>query len=122
MPGAPLTTIESKCYIWGYLTLASINQEGVLIHEPIPATMHRPRVKSEHAPYRIAGSKIRIGWVSYGIASEIADPDGWVWTMLTAMDGSRSLADIIDCVHSAHPQRPLDVVRRGPEQLLACGD
>ena len=83
--------------------------------------MRRPRVKSEHAPYRIAGGKIRIGWVSYGIASEIADPDGWVWTMLTAMDGSRSLAEIIERVHLAHPQRPADVLRRGAEQLLASG-
>jgi molybdopterin/thiamine biosynthesis adenylyltransferase len=87
----------------------------------IPVPMRRPRVKSEHAPYRIAGGKIRIGWVSYGITSEIADPDGWVWTMLTAMDGSRSLAEIIERVHSAHPQRPADVLRRGAEQLLASG-
>jgi len=88
---------------------------------PIPVPMLRPKVKSEHAPYRIAGGRIRIGWVSYGIASEIADPDGWVWTMLTAMDGSRSLADIIERVHSAHPQRPVEVLRRGAEQLLASG-
>jgi molybdopterin-synthase adenylyltransferase len=87
----------------------------------IPVPLLRPRVKSEHAPYRIAGDRIRIGWVSYGIASEIADPDGWVWTMLTAMDGRRSLAAIIECVHSAHPQQPLDVLQRGAEQLLASG-
>jgi hypothetical protein len=54
--------------------------------------MLRPKVKPEHAPYRIArGRKIRIGGVSYGLAAELADPDGWVWTMLAAMDGSRSL-------------------------------
>ena len=87
--------------------------------DPVP--MLRPRVKSEHAPYRIAEGRIRIGWVSYGIASEIADPDGWVWTMLTAMDGSRSLSEIVECVHSAHPQRPADVLRRGAEQLVASG-
>lgn len=49
--------------------------------------MLRPRVKPEHAPYRIAGGKIRIGGVSYGLAAEISDPDGWVWTMLAAMGG-----------------------------------
>jgi molybdopterin/thiamine biosynthesis adenylyltransferase len=104
-----------------YLPITRINQEGVLVPEPIPATMLRPRVKSEHAPYRIAGDKIRIGWVSYGIAGEICDPDGWVWTMLTAMDGSRGLAEIVEFVHSAHPQRSVDVLRRGAEQLLASG-
>ncbi len=40
--------------------------------------MLRPRVKPEHAPYRIAGGKFRIGGVSYGLAAEISDPDGWV--------------------------------------------
>jgi bacteriocin biosynthesis cyclodehydratase domain-containing protein len=98
-----------------------IHQKGLLLAESIPAVMRRPRVKSEHAPYRIAGSKIRIGWVSYGIAAEISDPDGWVWTMLTAMDGSRDLAAIVEHVHSAHPRESVNVLRRGAEQLLASG-
>lgn len=83
--------------------------------------MLRPRVKSEHAPYRIAGGKIRIGWVSYGIAAEISDPDGWIWTMLTAMDGSRDVTEIVDQVHRAHPRQSLDLLRAGLEQLLASG-
>jgi hypothetical protein len=41
-------------------------------------------VKPEHAPYRIAGGRIRIGGLSYGLAAEITDPDGWVWTMASA--------------------------------------
>jgi hypothetical protein len=92
------------------------------VHGPITATMLRPRVKSEHAPYRIAGGKIRIGWVSYGIASEIADPDGGVWTMLTAMDGSRGVSDIIEHVHAEHPERSVNVLRRGAGQLPASGN
>ncbi len=87
----------------------------------IPIAMLRPRVKSEHGPYRIAGGKIRIGWVSYGIAAEISDPDGWVWTMLTAMDGSHDLTEIIEHVHSEHPGQDVDVLRRGAAQLLASG-
>jgi molybdopterin-synthase adenylyltransferase len=98
-----------------------IRQKGILVREDIPTAMRRPRVKAEHAPYRIAGNKIRIGWVSYGIAAEIIDPDGWVWTMLTAMDGSRDQAEIVEHVHSVHPLTPVDVLRRGAGQLLASG-
>ena len=87
----------------------------------LPVPMLRPRVKPEHAPYRIAGGKIRIGGVSYGLAAEISDPDGWVWTMLGAMDGSRGLAEIIGQVHAAHPGQPVEVLRRGAQQLLTTG-
>jgi molybdopterin/thiamine biosynthesis adenylyltransferase len=83
--------------------------------------MLRPRVKPEHAPYRVAGGKIRIGGVSYGLAAEISDPDGWVWTMLEAMDGSRGLPEIIEHVHAAHPAQTVDVLRRGAGQLLRAG-
>jgi molybdopterin-synthase adenylyltransferase len=83
--------------------------------------MLRPRVKPEHAPYRVAGGKVRIGGVSYGIAAEISDPDGWVWTMLAAMDGSRGLPEVVEHVHAAHPAQSVDVLRRGAEQLLGTG-
>lgn len=80
-----------------------------------------PKVKPEHAPYRIAGGKLRIGGVSYGLAAEISDPDGWVWTMLTAMDGSRGLQEIVEHVRAAHPGQPAEILRRGAEQLMASG-
>ena len=83
--------------------------------------MLRPRVKPEHAPYRIAGGKIRIGGVSFGLAAEVSDPDGWVWTMLSAMDGSRGLPEVIEHVHAAHPAQSADVLRRGALQLLRTG-
>jgi molybdopterin-synthase adenylyltransferase len=83
--------------------------------------MLRPRVKPEHAPYRIAGNKIRIGGVSYGLAAEISDPDGWVWTMLAAMDGSRGLAEVVAQVQAAHPGQSVEVLRHGAEQLLSTG-
>jgi molybdopterin/thiamine biosynthesis adenylyltransferase len=86
-----------------------------------PVRMIRPRVKPEHAPYRIAGGKIRIGGVSYGLAAEIADPDGWVWTMLSAMDGTRGLPEIIEQVSAVHPGQPIAVLEQGAGQLLASG-
>ncbi len=88
----------------------------------LPAPMSRPRVKPEHAPYRIAGRKIRIGGVSYGLAAEISDPDGWVWTMLAAMDGSRGLPEIVAQASAAHPAQAVEVLWRGAEQLRGAGD
>ena len=85
--------------------MASVDQD-------LPVSMLRPRVKPEHTPYRIAGGKIRIGGVSYGLAAGISDPDGWVWTMLAAMDGSRGLPEIVAEVHTAHPAQPVDVLER----------
>jgi len=65
--------------------------------------MIRPRVKPEHAAYRIAGNRVRIGGLSFGIAAEVEDPTGAVWTLLQAMDGSRSADEIVDMVASRHP-------------------
>lgn len=86
-----------------------------------PVPMLRPRVKPEHAAYRIAGGKIRIGGVSFGLAAEISDPDGWVWTMLSAMDGSRGLPELIEHVRAAHPAQSPEVLRHGARQLLRTG-
>src|SRR5579872_2997454 len=86
-----------------------------------PSLMSRPRVKPEHAPYRVAGGKIRIGGVSYGLAAELADPDGWVWTRLTAMDGRRDVSAIIEHVSRVHPGQPAARLRRGAAQLIGTG-
>jgi hypothetical protein len=92
------------------------------VGENPPVRMLRPKVKPEHAPYRIArGRKIRIGGVSYGLAAELADPDGWVWTMLAAMDGSRSLPEIVGHVHARHPGQPAGTLERGAGRLAASG-
>ncbi|TDD43827.1 HesA/MoeB/ThiF family protein [Nonomuraea terrae] len=56
--------------------------------------MRLPRVKPEHAPHRLGDGSVRLGGVLYGIASEIADADGWAWAALTLMDGTRSPAEI----------------------------
>jgi len=78
--------------------------------------MSRPRVKPEHAPYRIAGGKIRIGGVACGLAAEISDPDGWVWMMLSAMDGSRAPQEIVEYVQAGYPAEPVGALRRAPQR------
>ncbi|MEW2522191.1 HesA/MoeB/ThiF family protein [Actinacidiphila alni] len=67
----------------------------------------RPRIKPEHQAYRTIDGNVRIGSVIYGIGAEIEDPDGWVWTLTEAMDGTRTAAQIAAEVAAAHPRLPL---------------
>ncbi|WP_211591751.1 MULTISPECIES: ThiF family adenylyltransferase [unclassified Microbispora] len=68
--------------------------------------MRLPRVKFEHRPHRYDDGTIRIGGEIYGIAAEIADPYGWVWTALTLMDGTRSRDEIAERLRLSHPEVP----------------
>jgi molybdopterin/thiamine biosynthesis adenylyltransferase len=88
---------------------------------PVDLTQLRPRVKPEHAPYRLGADRIRIGGASYGIAAEIIDPDGFVWSLLQAMDGTHSVADIVAQAVRSHPDRREPVVRAAVEQLVRSG-
>jgi len=83
--------------------------------------MRRPRVKPEHAPYRISGGRIRIGGVSYGLAAEIKDPTGLVWTLLQGMDGTRGIAEIIGETVRLHPGELPESVRAAVGQLTGSG-
>jgi molybdopterin/thiamine biosynthesis adenylyltransferase len=83
--------------------------------------MRRPRTKPEHAPYRIAGQKIRIGGGVYGIAAEITDPAGWLWTLLSTADGTSGPAGIIGQVCRAHPAAAEPDVRDALNGLIAAG-
>jgi molybdopterin/thiamine biosynthesis adenylyltransferase len=84
-------------------------------------SMERPRIKPEHAPYRIADGRIRLGGVSYGIAAEVKDPTGSVWTLLESMDGTRSVADIVASVLELHPGESADSVRAGVDLFIRSG-
>jgi molybdopterin/thiamine biosynthesis adenylyltransferase len=83
--------------------------------------MRRPRVKPEHAPYRTAGGSIRIGGSVYGIAAEITDPGGWLWSLVTAIDGTAGPAQIISQVCRAHPDAAEADVRDALETLIGAG-
>jgi molybdopterin-synthase adenylyltransferase len=92
-----------------------------VVTQNLSVPMSRPRVKPEHAPYRIAGGKIRIGGVAYGLAAEMSDPDGWVWMMLSAMDGSRAPQEIVEYVQADYPAEPVAALRAAAQQLMASG-
>ncbi|WP_458246753.1 HesA/MoeB/ThiF family protein [Streptomyces sp. MAI_2237] len=66
--------------------------------------MRRPRIKPEHRAYRTVDGNVRIGSVVHGVGAEVKDPDGWVWTLVEAMDGTRSAADVVAEVARRHPQ------------------
>jgi bacteriocin biosynthesis cyclodehydratase domain-containing protein len=83
--------------------------------------MQRPRVKPEHAPYRISDDRIRLGGVSYGIAAEIKDPTGSVWTLLQSLDGSREVGQIVDHVVRLHPAESPAAVRRAVRLFVDAG-
>jgi molybdopterin/thiamine biosynthesis adenylyltransferase len=83
--------------------------------------MRRPRIKPEHAAYRTIDGNVRIGGVIQGIGAEIEDPDGWIWTLTQAMDGTREPADMIAAVRSYHPHILAGDVADAMEQLLDAG-
>nr|WP_257004750.1 ThiF family adenylyltransferase [Streptomyces sp. Tue6028] len=83
--------------------------------------LRRPRIKPEHRAYRTVDGNVRIGSVIHGIGAEIADPQGWVWTLVEAMDGTRGPAAVVDEVVRAHPDLPGEDARQAMADLLAAG-
>lgn len=71
-------------------------------------TMRRPRIKPEHRAYRTVDGDVRIGSVVHGIGAEILGPDGWVWTLVEAMDGTRGPDDVVAEVTRRHLRLALD--------------
>jgi molybdopterin-synthase adenylyltransferase len=86
-----------------------------------PVAMSRPAVKPEHAPYRIADGRIRLGGVVFGIAAEVVDPTGAMWTLLQSMDGTRTVDQIVDRVLEEHPHEAPDTLRACVERFIGSG-
>lgn len=72
--------------------------DGLSVRAP-----RRPRIKPEHRAYRTVDGNVRIGSVIFGIGAEVADPDGWIWTLTQVMDGTRTAAQIAVEVTLRHP-------------------
>ncbi|GAA4029760.1 hypothetical protein GCM10022247_63610 [Allokutzneria multivorans] len=81
----------------------------------------KPRVKPEHAPHRISADRIRVGGSVHGIATEIADPTGAVWTLLESLDGTRSAGEVVDQVALRHPDSTREDIRGVLGQLIGMG-
>jgi molybdopterin/thiamine biosynthesis adenylyltransferase len=83
--------------------------------------LRRPRIKPEHRAYRTVDGNVRVGSVVYGIGAEIQDPGGWIWTLVQAMDGTRSAAQITAEVALRHPGVARATVRSAMADLREAG-
>ncbi|MET9685204.1 HesA/MoeB/ThiF family protein [Streptomyces coeruleorubidus] len=83
--------------------------------------LSQPRIKPEHRPYRTVDGNVRVGSVIYGIGVEIADPQGWVWSLVQAMDGSRGPEAIVDEVLSKHADLTDEDIQQAMADLLDAG-
>ncbi|WP_020116435.1 ThiF family adenylyltransferase [Streptomyces canus] len=81
----------------------------------------RPRIKPEHRAYRTVDGNVRVGSVIHGIGAEIADPQGWVWTLVEAMDGTRGPSEVVAEVLRGHPELSGADARQAMADLLAAG-
>ncbi|MFC4087160.1 HesA/MoeB/ThiF family protein [Amycolatopsis samaneae] len=78
-------------------------------------------IKPEHLPVRHGEDRVRIGGMVRGIAADIVDPDGWVWTLLETLDGSRTTDQVVADLVRLHPTRPRVDVLAAIEDLTRAG-
>lgn len=79
-----------------------------------------PRIKLEHRPVRLDDGRVRIGAVR-GIATFAMDPDGWIWALLNALDGTRTVDQVVADLVRVFPQRPEADVRAAIGDLVRAG-
>ena len=82
--------------------------------------MFRPRIKWEHRPVNLGDGRIRIGAVR-GIQTAMADPDGWLWTLLETLDGTRTMNQVAANLTSRFPNKPAGDVRAAISDLIREG-
>lgn len=83
--------------------------------------MRAPMVKATHGVVRTRDGVIRLGGHVYGVAGEIEDTDGVVWSLLTGMDGTRSPDEVAAWAERRHPEVEPAVLRDAVDQLIATG-
>jgi molybdopterin/thiamine biosynthesis adenylyltransferase len=83
--------------------------------------MRRPRIKDPHRPVRSSTGRIRIGGLVPGIRRDLLDPDGWVWTLLGLLDGSRTTDEVVGVMTSSFPHRAGLEVRAAIQDLMVAG-
>ena len=87
----------------------------------VPDGSQRLRVKHEHQPIRVKGNRIRIGGGVFRLAGELKDPTGSVWTLLSAMDGTRSNDELVAHVLTVHPDERAEAVRAAVQVFARSG-
>jgi molybdopterin/thiamine biosynthesis adenylyltransferase len=67
------------------------------------------RIKPIYPKYRLDEGRFRLG-AQAGVTIEVSDPHGQMWTLVNALDGTRSLAEVADIVRRAFPDVGVDDV------------
>ncbi|GHH42158.1 HesA/MoeB/ThiF family protein [Lentzea cavernae] len=81
----------------------------------------RPRVKFEHRPVRHGCDTVRIGSDIEGIGIDVRDVDGWLWALLTLLDGSRTVEQVVNNLVPRFPAHPESHVRKAVRFFAAAG-
>ncbi|MEV0390199.1 ThiF family adenylyltransferase [Nonomuraea sp. NPDC050643] len=81
----------------------------------------RPRIKPEYVPFRTFDGNVRIAATIHGIGAEIEDSGGWLWTLVSALDGTRSPDDVLTVVTCEHPEVSEIEATEAMQQLLEAG-
>ncbi|WP_329117347.1 HesA/MoeB/ThiF family protein [Streptomyces sp. NBC_01465] len=84
-------------------------------------SLRRPRIKPEHRAYRTVDGHVRIGSVIHGIGSEILDEQGWVWSLVQNLDGSRTPQAVASEVLRCHPALENEDVLQAMADLWEAG-
>lgn len=86
-------------------------------------SVRRPRIKPEHGPYLTREGTVRLGSGVFGIATEVEDSEGWLWTLICATDGTRTPAEITSRVRKYHHDKDLSDgdVQAALDQLIEEG-
>ncbi|WP_308258571.1 ThiF family adenylyltransferase [Saccharothrix obliqua] len=78
-------------------------------------------MKHEHRPFLLGANEVRIGGRVPGIASVVHDPDGWVWALLAALDGTHTTEQVISDMARRFPDHAAADVRTALDELDAQG-
>lgn len=81
----------------------------------------KPRVKPEHGIFRTSSGQVRIGGTVYGVAAEVDDPTGAVWSLLSAADGTRTIEEIVAHVVAAHADANVRTTTAAVHQFIDGG-
>ena len=79
----------------------------------------RPRLKPIYPRYREQGTLFRVG-AQRDFTTEFDDPTGQVWFLLSLLDGTRRVAEVIDTMIAQYPALSPEDVMEGLDRLDAA--
>ncbi|MBI6546414.1 MAG: ThiF family adenylyltransferase [Cyanobacteria bacterium NC_groundwater_1444_Ag_S-0.65um_54_12] len=80
-----------------------------------------PRIKRVHNPFRTAKQLIRIGTLQVGVSAEIEDEEGHIWQLLGLLDGTSTVAEVVQQMQQVYPELTADSICAGITSLIEQG-